>query len=234
METRPARQPGGGDGGGGTPWVHFAVFRVPFFLEPDYPEEETFEESNEHRLERKWGGRAEFQAQKRRHRLKERGQEVGIESFNLQRTASNTVAAHCLVQWAARTAGLSSSEALYDELNQRHFVQGRKLNDRAMLVDAAAHVGLDPAAAEAWLAAGDGKEAVRRTYDMVQQLGIHSIPTFVVDGGRAVLNGAVHADELEAVFREIEDEVASGNDAARPAPVFGQALGFAPEQLTAM
>ena len=42
-----------------------AVLRVPFFLEPGYPKSEDFEESNHDRLVRKWGGKAEFEAQKR-------------------------------------------------------------------------------------------------------------------------------------------------------------------------
>lgn len=211
------------------PWVDFAVFRVPFFLEPDYPEDEAFGETNQVRLERKWGGAAEFQAQKRRHRLKERGQAVGIEHFNLQRTASNTMKSHCLVQYAARTKGLTTSEALYDLLNQWHFVEGRKLNDLSMLVDAAVHVGLDPVQTEAWLRDGKGKPAIERTFQRVQELGIHSIPTFVVDG-QHVVSGAVHARELEELFREIEHEVADGQTERR-GPVFAEALGFAPDQI---
>ena len=57
----------------------FSLLRVPFFLEPDYPQEAEFEETNRVRLVRKWGGAAGWEAQKSRHRLKERGQEVGID-----------------------------------------------------------------------------------------------------------------------------------------------------------
>ena len=57
----------------------FNVVRVPFFLEPDYPTGEEFEETNRVRLLRKWGGQAGWDAQKRRHGMKERGREVGIE-----------------------------------------------------------------------------------------------------------------------------------------------------------
>ena len=63
--------------------VRFSVLRVPFFLEPEYNKDERFSETNRVRLERKWGGKTQFAAQKHRHRLKERGQEVGIEKFNL-------------------------------------------------------------------------------------------------------------------------------------------------------
>ena len=68
--------------------LRFSVLRVPFFLEPNYERSEDWHETNRVRLERKWGGKAAFAAQKHRHRLKERGQEVGIEHFNLDRRGS--------------------------------------------------------------------------------------------------------------------------------------------------
>ena len=67
------------------------MLRVPFFLEPEYPTAAEFEETNRVRLLRKWGGKRGWDEQKRRHALKERGREVGIEHFNLDRVASNTV-----------------------------------------------------------------------------------------------------------------------------------------------
>ena len=112
----------------------FNLLRVPFFLEPDYPTSPEFEETNRVRLIRKWGGEAGWQRQKARHRMKERGQEVGIEKFNLDRIASNTLASHRLVQWVTRTLGVNAAETLYAELNKRHFVDGEKLNSREMLV----------------------------------------------------------------------------------------------------
>ena len=96
--------------------VGFTVLRVPFFLEPDYDRSEAFEETNRTRLERKWGGKAAFAAQKNRHRLKERGQDVGIERFDLDRIASSTFASHRLGQWASKNYGITTSEALYDEV----------------------------------------------------------------------------------------------------------------------
>ena len=60
----------------------FTLVRVPFFLEPDYPTDTSFEETNRVRLVRKWGGQEGWERQKRSHRLKERGQEVGIERFD--------------------------------------------------------------------------------------------------------------------------------------------------------
>jgi|EP00970_Alexandrium_tamarense_P007031 hypothetical protein len=45
----------------------FAVLRVPFFLEPNYPEDKPFVESNRERLVKKWGGKAGWERQKRNH-----------------------------------------------------------------------------------------------------------------------------------------------------------------------
>ena len=105
--------------------MQFSVLRVPFFLEPDYDPSPEFEETNRTRLVRKWGGAAGWAAQKASHGLKERGQEVGIEKFNLDRIASNTLASHRLVQWVTKTKGLSAAERLYNELNYQVRVRVR-------------------------------------------------------------------------------------------------------------
>ena len=115
----------------------FNLIRVPFFLEPDYPTSPEFEETNRVRLIRKWGGERGWANQKAHHRLKERGREVGIQHFNLDRIASNTLASHRLVQWVTRTLGTNKAEKLYADLNARHFVEGEKLNNHNMLVEAA-------------------------------------------------------------------------------------------------
>ena len=127
---------------GDTP-MGFTVLRVPFFLEPDYPEGAEFEETNRVRLLRKWGGKAGWEAQKERHNLKGRGREVGIEHFNLDRVASNTMASHRLVQWVTKTLGVNAAENMYNDLNQKHFEGGVKLNDREMLLEAAVAVGAE-------------------------------------------------------------------------------------------
>jgi len=215
--------------GAPVPHVAFDIYRVPFFLEPDYPKEENFFESNRDRLVRKWGGQANWEEQKRRHALKQRGREAGIERFNLDRLASNTFQSHVLVQWVAKTAGLAASEALYDKLNVAHFVEGRKLNDREMLVQLAGEVdGVDKEEARAYLDSGAGAEDVERMYAKVTSMGIHSIPTFVFDGGRFHLSGAAHTRDIEQVLREIEAEAAEASEAkaspyeARPPLFAGQ------------
>jgi len=203
----------------------FTVLRVPFFLEPDYSPDEDFSETNRKRLVRKWGGEAGFEAQKSQHRLKERGHEVGIQHFNLDRLASSTLASHRLVQWVTKVHGVNVAEALYAELNFRHFEKGQKLNDRAMLAEAAASFGVDHSAAAAFLASDEGEAEIRAAQKLLVSLGIHSIPTFVIGGERAV-SGAVHQRELVEMFRAIE---ARGGGASKA--LFAAALGFSEETL---
>jgi predicted DsbA family dithiol-disulfide isomerase len=131
---------------------------------------EDWHETNRVRLERKWGGKAAFAAQKHRHRLKERGQEVGIEHFNLDRLASNTLASHRLVQWVTKNYGSAVSEELYNDLNHRHFVDGQRLNDREMLCDAAAAAGVDREKCAAFLASKEGYAEIEDTQEMLSRM----------------------------------------------------------------
>lgn len=186
--------------------MDFTVVRVPFFLEPDYPEGEEFEETNRVRLLRKWGGQAGWDRQKKMHGLKERGQAVGIEHFNLDRVASNTMASHRLVQWITKTLGVNKAEALYADLNSRHFEQGTKLNDREMLVEAAEAVGADAAEARRFLASGEGLREIGAAQAKLAQMGISGIPTLILGGLYQLQSGAVGSDTLVQAFRRLEEE----------------------------
>lgn len=186
--------------------LHFNILRVPFFLEPDYPTSPEFEETNRVRLIRKWGGDEGWQRQKRNHRLKERGQEVGIEHFNLDRVASNTLASHRVVQWITRTLGTNAAEQLYANLNKRHFVEGEKLNDRDMLVEAAASVGAEREATKAFLDSKEGTEEIGRAQSRLRELGVSGIPTLILGGKWQLPSGAVGAGTLVEAFRMVESQ----------------------------
>ena len=184
----------------------FNVLRVPFFLEPDYDTSPEFEETNRVRLIRKWGGEAGWRRQKNSHRLKERGQEVGIAHFNLDRIASNTLQSHRLVQWVTRTLGTNKAETLYANLNERHFVQGQKLNDREMLVEAATAVGADADAARTFLASESGKAEIEAANLKMRTLGVSGIPTLILGGKYQLPSGALGSSDLINAFRQIEAE----------------------------
>mmetsp|Transcript_29592 Transcript_29592/g.90785 ORF Transcript_29592/g.90785 Transcript_29592/m.90785 type:complete len:230 (-) Transcript_29592:365-1054(-) len=184
----------------------FTLLRVPFFLEPDYPTDPAFEETNRTRLLRKWGGKEGWDAQKARHTLKERGREVGIEHFNLDRIASNTLASHRMVQWVTRTLGINAAESMYADLNMRHFEAGQKLNDVDMLVKAAEKVGADPRAARSFIESNEGKDEIEAAQRRLASLGISGIPTLILGGKWQLPSGALGASTLVEVFRKIEQE----------------------------
>ena len=91
------------------------------------------------------------------------------------------------------------SEELYAVLNKKHFTERGILNDDALLSSAMVEVGISASKLEKAMAflsdASKGKEHVLGKYNKVLKLGIHSIPTLVIDG-RLVLSGARHADEV--------------------------------------
>jgi len=202
--------------------LEVAVLRVPFFLEPEYADDVAL--PNSERLRRKWADRGGYEAQKKRHGLKERGREVGIRDFDPERTASQTMKSHRLVQWISRTRGLGAAERLYAELSEKHFVQGRKLNDAAMLAEAAHKTNAVPTRDTLAFLADDTRaptsKAIRDIYAQVQRLGVHAIPTFVVNGGNHVVQGAAHADEFTKVLNHIQD-----TDEPIQEPLFAQLLG---------
>lgn len=214
----------------------FAVLRVPFFLEPDYDEKKPFIETNRERLLHKWG--SQWQRQKQTHDLKGRGLQAGIPHFNLDRLASNTMASHRLIQYLGKKYGLDVSEAIYDVLNVYYFVDGHSLNDHprlAQVVSDALSDLLQNRAGEApptpqqlldFLSSQQGRKEIKAAMTALQQLGIHSIPKFIIEG-QTVVDGAALPDVFVEVFREIEmrGTIAGG-------PLFREILGLSTEIVT--
>ena len=193
----------------------FSVLRIPFFLEPGYDESQPFIETNRERLIQKWGGEQGWEVQKQRHDLKGRGLEAGIPHFNLDRLASNTMASHRLIQFIGKQYGLGTSEAVYDLLNQYYFVDGHSLNDKPKLASVvAAHLqellqnrkDVDaPTEQELldFLESDEGRENIMNAVSALKQLGINSIPKFIIEG-TTMVDGAAHAATFISIFREIE------------------------------
>jgi predicted DsbA family dithiol-disulfide isomerase len=113
--------------------------------------------------------------------------------------AANTFEAHRLIAWAA---GQGLQAEMLDALQRAHFVQGIDIGSRPALAEVAGSVGLDPAAAVAYLESPAGTEAVNTDLREAQELGITSVPTFVIDGKYAI-QGAQEAATILAAFEEI-------------------------------
>lgn len=200
--------------------------------------------TNRERLVQKWGGPERWEDQKRRHDLKGRGLDAGIPHFNLDRLASSTMASHRLIQHIGKTYGLAVSEAVYDKLNDYYFVDGHSLNDKprlakvvADLLDGLLSSSLQPQSFHDVTAAPtetelleflngtQGREEITHALHALNQLGIHSIPKFIIEG-RTVVDGAARSDVFVASFRDIEER-----GTVHGGPIFSDVLGVDDETI---
>lgn len=182
-----------------------------------------FTEPHNTRMVRKFGSMERFEQVKRSHGLIPRGAEVGLdESCGFtqaqldKRVQSSTLNSHRLVLYVAKTYGLDKSEALYAALNRRHFIESGVLNDPELLKGALGDVGVGPGTgleeAQAFLESGRGTRAVLSMYDTVtEQMGIHSIPTLIVDG-KYMVSGAARSGEVLKMLERVLTEGPSGTN----------------------
>lgn len=114
-----------------------------------------------------------------------------------------------------------------------YFVEGYALNDRARLAKVAAEtlsevVGQPHLSEEeilSFLNGDEGRLEIENALRALQQLGVHGIPKFIIEGSH-VVDGAAGPETFIRMFREIEKrgKVARG-------PVFGDILGVSHEVL---
>ena len=82
--------------------------------------------------------------------------------------------------------------------------------DREMLLEGVAEVGLDSAAASAYLDSNEGRDAVRESVEAAHRAGIRSIPVFVFrsessgGGFERVVHGSSDVATFVQVLREVE------------------------------
>ncbi len=114
----------------------------------------------------------------------------------------NTFAAHCLLRWALSVAGPDAQTRLKQALFAAHFQQRRNVSDRAVLLDIAAGVGLDSAAAAAALADDALGIAVKLEERRARENGITAVPTFVINQ-RYILQGAQEPEQFARALLQI-------------------------------
>lgn len=113
--------------------------------------------------------------------------------------AANTFDSHRLIAWAA---GRNRQAELLEALQQAYFTDGRDIGSAAVLASVAGSIGLDEAAAAGYLSSKAGTTAVNTDLAEARELGVSSVPFFLVDGKYAV-QGAQEAATLVAAFEEI-------------------------------
>ena len=168
----------------------------PFELNPQMPPEG--EDTIEH-LARKYGASPERLAATR-EMLRQRGAELGF-TFGERPRIWNTFDAHRLLHWA----GLESparQRALKHALLKAYHTDAQNPGDTEVLLALCAEVGLDVERARAILAGDEFAEAVRERERHWQALGIHAVPSVVIDE-RHLIQGGQPPEAFERALRQL-------------------------------
>ena len=113
----------------------------------------------------------------------------------------NTIDAHRLIRWAG---GIGKAAEMKQRLMDLYFTEGADLSNRAVLVQAAADVGLDPEDVREALASDQDVAEVEQEAQSAKESGIQGVPMFIF-GGRFAVSGAQAAEYLaEAIQRSAQ------------------------------
>jgi predicted DsbA family dithiol-disulfide isomerase len=154
-------------------------------------------------LRAKYGLSAE-QLARNRENIRQRGAAVGFD-FGERAHVWNTFDAHRLLYWA----GLEGHQReLKHALLEAYHGQGRNPGAHDVLVELAGQVGLDPKRAAAILESGEYAAEVRAREAHWQELGVHAVPSLIVDG-RHLIQGGQPPEVFEQALRRIAAEPAA-------------------------
>lgn len=110
----------------------------------------------------------------------------------------NTRRAQELALWAGEVGTPAQLDALHDRLFRAYQVENLDVGDLAVLERLATEVGLDGAAARASLERGEYRDAREQAWQLAKQMGVSSVPTYVV-GQRGVV-GAQSVEVLQQLL----------------------------------
>jgi len=113
----------------------------------------------------------------------------------IQRTP-NTLGSHRLI-WLAKREGIQ--DAVVEALFRSYFTEGLDIGDRQVLIEIATTTGLSSSQVEHFLESNDGVAEVQQEEAKVHQLGISSVPFFMLNEKYGT-SGAQSVDTLVAAF----------------------------------
>jgi len=173
----------------------------PFELNRDMPPEG--QNTREHIMQ-KYGSTPE-QSQQARDRLTALGAELGFTfAFDDNSRIYNTFGAHLLLDWAAE---FNLQHPLKIALFTAYFSKGRDVSDPDTLVEIAASVGLDGAAARNVLTDPARVAPLREIQQFWTSHGITGVPAMVF-GGKYLVTGAQGVDNYVQVLLQTAQETA--------------------------
>jgi predicted DsbA family dithiol-disulfide isomerase len=177
--------------------VHVDLHFQPFELNPTLPAEG--EDTIAH-LSKKYGMSPE-QLAKGREGLRQRGAEVGFQ-FGDRPRVWNTFNAHRLLHWA----GLQGRQReLKHALLSAYHSFAENPGDTEVLVRLAGQVGLDATRARAILDSNEFAADVRALERRYQELGIHSVPSIIIND-RHLIQGGQPPEVFEQALRQVAQE----------------------------
>lgn len=132
-------------------------------------------------------------------RMRETGAAEGI-AFDTPPGARspNTLSAHVLLYWAARSAGVDQN-LLAEKLFSAHHERGEDIGNPHVLAGIASEVGMNPAEVLKALQEGTDEATVRGLIDQAQQAGVSGVPFFII-GGRYGVSGAQSPEAILEVL----------------------------------
>lgn len=170
----------------------------PFELNPQMGPEG--QDVTEH-LTQKYGSTPQQQAAAREG-IRQRGAEVGFAFSEKGRgRVWNTFDAHRLLAWAGEQ-GAQPQRDLKMGLLRAYHGEGRSPADPQVLLDVVASVGLQRAAAQEVLASGRYAQEVRDQEQHFQSLGIHAVPSVIING-RHLIQGGQPPEMFEQALRQL-------------------------------
>lgn len=170
-----------------------------FELNPDMPIEG--QNLREHLMEKY--GITEAQSDENRKRITQMGAAAGFDfQFADDGIMINSFDCHRLLTWA-KTEGQQTQLKL--ALFQAHFADNRRLNDPEVLLDVVASVGLNKERAKAILNSDEYRDDVLDEQRRMHQMGIQSVPTFIVNQKYAISGGQAAETFIQAL-QQIDSE----------------------------
>lgn len=172
----------------------------PFLLNPDMPPNGIDRSAY---LIKKFG--SEARVRRIYGAISEAGQSVEIDfAFDRIDRTPNSILSHKLIRYASERI---SADSLVEDIFEAYFIKGADIGKVPVLMDLAAHHGLNLDALQAYLESDLDADTVYEENVRAHRLGINGVPAFNFNGGM-VISGA---QEPEVLVRVMDAASATGD-----------------------
>jgi len=190
--------------------LDFSVMWKPFFLDPRLPGGEGTSKHERHIA--KFG--AARVAQMVPYMTQTFASE-GIHGYNINGRTGNTMDSHRLLEFAFAKGGPTKQDELVEFLFDAHFVRGKALSSRSLLLEAAAKVQLE--GAEELLSSDKLQDQVWSEVESAYASQVNGVPYFRIDGGGRgkELSGGQPPEAFLQIFSTLAGPLTTPMDAHR-------------------